>query len=315
MAAGPYGVMVHWVKATQAAPHATYITDWNQAVEAFDVESFCDRIAATGARWLIFPFGHVAGGGYFASPNRIIEKRFPGHCSRRDLVLEIARGITARGLKFIGYMFTEFDAAGNISDDFADAMDWNHDLHDKSIFMEHFYELITEWAQRCGPLLSGWWFDGCYNSVEKSFIRRPGWDNSRFNPQKMAAAARAGNPDALIAMCYGANSFRSVLPEIENYMAGEANNLQNRPTGPLWQGLQWHSLIWIDCFWVHEQPGEMASPRYFDTELINYLLQCRGAGAACTMNIGIYQDGSLGEKTVAQLERIKKVLLPQQPSQ
>lgn len=307
MAAGPYGVMVHWVKATQAVPGQPYIADWNAAVDAFDVDAFCDRVAATGAKWLIFPFGHVAGGGYFASPNAVIDARFPGHCSKRDLVLEIARGVTARGLKFIGYLFTEFDAAGNISDDFADAMDWNRDLCDKSAFMEHFYSLVAEWALRCGPLLAGWWFDGCYKSIEKGFIKRPGWDNSRFDPVRFASAARSGNPAALISMCPGANSFRCVFPEIEDYLAGEANNLAVRPVGPLLYGLQWHALVWIDCFWAHEKAGEMDPPRFFDVELLNYLFHCRGAGGGVTLNIGIFQDGSFGPRTEAQLHRLKNV--------
>jgi len=45
-----------------------------------------------------------------------------------------------------------------------------------------------------------------------------------------------------------------------------------------------------------------------DTELINYLLQCRGAGAAATINIGIYQDGTFGAQTESQLQRLKAVL-------
>ena len=267
MAAGPYGMMVHWVKTTQARPGEEYISDWNAAVDAFDVEAFCENVAESGAKWLIFPFGHVAGGGYFSSPGGVIDSRHPGHCSKRDLVLEIARGVTNRGVRFIGYLFTEFDAAGNISDDFADAMDWNHDLYDKSRFMELFYRQLEEWSIRFGSLLSGWWFDGCYKSVEKSFIKRQGWDNSRFDPQRLAAAARIGNPGALIAMCPGANSFRCVFPEIEDYLAGESNNLEVLPTAPLLFGLQWHTLIWIDCFWAHEQPGLMSPTRFSDTEL------------------------------------------------
>ena len=49
LAAGPYGLMVHWVKATQPAPGAPRLDDWNAAVDAFDVDAFADRVAATVA--------------------------------------------------------------------------------------------------------------------------------------------------------------------------------------------------------------------------------------------------------------------------
>lgn len=309
MAEEPFGIMVHWVKTTQAAPDGQYIEDWNQAVNAFDVDAFCDRVTETGAKWLIFPFGHVAGGGYFCAPNHIIDSRYPGHCSKRNLILEIAQATKQRGLKVIGYIFTEFDGAGNISKAFADAVDWNHDSCDKTIFMDNFYCLIQEWAEELGNDLDGWWFDGCYKSEEKDFIRVPGWDNSRFDPSRFSAAARAGNPKALIAMCPGANSYKCVFPEIEDYLAGEGKNLV-LPEKQLIYGLQWHSLIWIDCFWAHEKEGEIEPPRFSDDELANYINQCNDKNGAVTLNIGIYQDGSFGKSTAKQLKSICNILDP-----
>jgi len=308
MTKGPYGVMVHWIKATRPGPGQKDIADWNERVDAFDVNAFCDRVEATGAKWLIFPFGHVGGGGYFNSPNSVIDSKFPGHCSNRDLSLEIAREITRRGIKFLGYMFTEWDAAGNLSREFATAMDWEHDTRDKSLFMENFYALIAEWGKRLGPLLSGWWFDGCYDAKDKSFLLNHDWSNERFDPARMAAAARAGNPQALITMNPGANSYECVFPEIEDYLGGEANDL-NWPLEPgLIKGLQRHVLVWIDCFWAHDkEDGEMAPPRYSDEELIAYLQKANETGVGITLNLGVYQDGTFGAKMAEQMNHVCEV--------
>jgi len=313
MANGPYGVMVHWVKATRPAPGAPDIVDWDERVDRFDVGAFCDQIEETGASWLIFPFGHVGGGGYFNSPNSVIEAAFPGQCSRRDLSLEIAQELAKRGIRFLGYMFTEWDTAGNVSREFASAMGWEDDPVDKSRFQENLYALVEQWSTRLGPLLSGWWFDGCYDAAEKSFLLEHEWTNERFDPARFAAAARAGNPESVISMCPGANSYACVFPEIEDYLAGEANDLQRRPEAGLIFGLQWHVLAWIDCFWVHEKDGTMAPPKYSDDELIAYLAHADAVGAGVTLNLGIYQDGRIGETTLDQMRRVREAL-PQMQS-
>ncbi len=308
MANGPYGVMVHWVKATRPAPGKEDIADWNARVDAFDVKAFADRIEATGAKWLIFPFGHCSGGGYFNSPNAVLESRYPGQCSKRDLSLEIAREVTSRGIRFMGYVFTEWDTAGNVSRDFARAMDWERDPVDKSMFMEHFYGIITEWAKRFGLLLSGWWYDGCYDAFDKSFLLEHEWSNARFDPKRIAAASRAGNPEAVFALNPGANGYECVFPEDEDYLGGEGNDLSWPLESGLIYGLQRHVLTWIDCYWMHDKDGEMAPPRYTDDELIAYLKKANENEVGITLNIGIYQDGTLSDKMTEQLRHVRDVI-------
>jgi len=75
---------------TAPGPDAPDIEDWDQKVDAFPVEKFCDEIASTGAGWLIFPIGHSSGIGTYCSPNAVLEESLPGHCSKRDLFREIA---------------------------------------------------------------------------------------------------------------------------------------------------------------------------------------------------------------------------------
>ena len=90
MMQSPYGVMVHWLAPGPAAEKGPYIRDLNRAVDAFQLDRFVQDFQRTGADWLIFTIGQNTS--YYASPNPTLDRLAgPGHCSRRDLVLEIAQ--------------------------------------------------------------------------------------------------------------------------------------------------------------------------------------------------------------------------------
>lgn len=88
---------------------------------------------------------------------------------------------------------------------------------------------------------------------------------------------------------------------------------------------QWHALLPVDSFWGHGNvyadwlpaglykfmdpkltAGSMEPPAYSDDELAGFLDHCLKVGGAVTLNVGIYLEGHLGEKTVQQLARINK---------
>ena len=71
---------------------------------------------------------------------------------------------------------------------------------------------------------------------------------------------------------------------------------------------RWHALVPIDCFWGHETPGPMEPPKYPDGELFSFVKNCRKVGGAVTLNVGIYQEGHIGEATLAQLKRLSAAL-------
>ncbi|MEN6643532.1 MAG: hypothetical protein ABFE08_13890 [Armatimonadia bacterium] len=302
MQEGPFGVMVHWTWRTQprVAPGQP---DWNRRVADFPVERFVDGLCEAGAAWLIFTVGHC--GDYFCAPNAALERYFPGHCSERDLVADLSAALQARGRHLIVYFQTEID---HESDAFREAFGWDLDRRDKSVFMERWREVVSTYARGWGRAVDGWWFDSCYDMTGERHKRTSGWDNSRFDLPRWFAAARAGNPEALVAMNMGVNDVRhEALTPLQDYLAGEANTLAVRPEGPLQDGMQWHSLIWLDCPWGHfEQPGEICGPRFPDEELQEYLDDCRQHGGGVTFNVGVYQDGSLAEGTMAQLGRLRK---------
>ena len=312
---GKYGVMVHFLAGTQ--PRSGYNKKTaNQMADGFDIPDFISKLKQIGASWIIFPFGQNEG--KYWSYNAVIEQYHPDSCSKRDLVFELAVEAKKQGLKFIGYLPTELD--DNIAT-IRNAFGWDLSS-DKKIFMERWTEVVRYYSEKFGTLMDGWWFDGNYDSSKKSFKRTHDWNNDRFDEASWFAAARSGNPQRIVAMCNGANQMEYVF-EQEDYLPGESfgpdqnliNNVLNDDDSKLypWEfgstPKQWHTLIWLDCFWGHcEKPGKIAPPRFTDEKLFEYAKSCLSKQGAITWNIGIYEDSSLAEDTVNQLLRLRKYL-------
>ena len=112
--------------------------------------------------------------------------------------------------------------------------------------------VIREWSERWGTKVAGWWFDGCY------------WPNTMYrtaeppNFASFAAAARAGNPDSVLAFNPGVvDRSLSITPE-EDYTAGEINDPERlmirRGSGGKVDGAQVHVLTYLGTTWGKGSP-------------------------------------------------------------
>lgn len=313
--AGKYGIMVHFLANTMPKDGTVKLTP-DEMADLFNVKQFVAEAKAMGAAWILFPFGQNEG--WYWSYNAVLEKYHPGSCSKRDLVLELAIETKKQGMRFIGYFPTELD--DNIPT-IRSAFGW--DLSpDKKEFMERWTEVVKYYSEKFGTLMDGWWFDGNYNSAEKKFKRTHDWNNDRFNEEEWFAAARKGNPNRITAMCNGANHMGYVF-EQEEYLPGESFGPDKKLIEKFLNGddsrlypweydsnpKQWHTLIWLDCFWAHtDRPGEIPPPKIKDETLFDYAKICLNKMGAITWNIGIYEDSSMAEKTVEQILKLKDFL-------
>lgn len=296
-----FGVMVHYISKTQPRS-GEHEQDFNRMIDGFNLDKFMNQLKYTGADWLIFTLGQNTG--YYCSYNRYLEGIAPGFCSRRDLGLEIAVRVKEADMKFIAYLPAEVDGNEKLRGPFG----WDLHPSDKSEFMIRYMAFVKDYAVKFGHLLDGWWFDGCYNTSEKKFTRTKGWDNSRFDRDLWFTNARSGNPKAAISMNPGANNMEYVF-DIEDYLAGEAL-FGIYPPEHLPNGMQPHVLFWMDCKWGHywHGPGEIEVPKVSEEELYEFIAACKQMGAAATINIGIYEDGSLAEESVEMLHSVSKRL-------
>ena len=295
--AGNYGIMVHYLPTT-APRSGEKQTDYNLMADRFDVERFVGQMKELSANWVIFPFGQNSG--FFWSANEVMEKYCPGCCSRRDLVMELAEALHREGIRFIAYLPTEMDSQVPFM---RDAFSWG-DGADKSEFMEKCYAWVRAYAEKFGKLMDGWWFDGCYNAAEKPWLRTRNWDNTRFDRERWLDAVKAGNPDRVFAMCTGANLMGWVFEE-EEYLAGESSG-DKEPWAYEENSKQWHALFWLDCAWMHTETGEMEPPKFSNEYLSAYVSGCLKKKGSITMNIGIYEDGTMAERTLAQVKKVKE---------
>ena len=74
-------------------------------------------------------------------------------------------------------------------------------------------------------------------------------------------------------------------------------------------GLQFQTLLIADDIWVHDNSdSEVEDPHFSGEELGGYIRNCMAKKGIVTANLGIYQDGSIGEKTLAEMKKLKAKL-------
>jgi hypothetical protein len=266
-----------WLKAAKFGVFVHYLGEgpnWNKRVESFNVEKFSDQLQQTGAGYLIFTLGQNSG--YYCSPNATYEK-YAGYetgerCSRRDLPMEIADALAKRGIRLMLYLPSRSPQRDK------QAMTGLHDVHEQQPapqeFTKRWSEVIAEWSLRYGKKISGWWFDGSYNTA--------GWDDlsKPYNWNTWAGACRAGNP------------------------AGEQNKFQVTPeTNPAPNGVQWHILSFLGTRWAAKD-----GPTNSDQYVIDYVRKVNSLGGTVSIDANVSADGTFYEPHLKQLIAIGKAI-------
>ncbi|MGA7340001.1 MAG: hypothetical protein WBX18_05350, partial [Terracidiphilus sp.] len=148
-----------------------------------------------------------------------------------------------------------------------------------------------------------------------------------FNPdwEQMTAAARAGNPDRVIAY----NSW--ILPKLNDFydvFAGENASWETkyedltflpvggtgRYTGGPQEGLQAEITALINEDWGHfkiDQP--IASPRLPEHDLVSKLKDAISRKAVPLLDVEVYQDGTTSPQTLQLLQAIHAEIKPVPP--
>lgn len=300
MAEGSFGLMVHYLIAPPGETDAERTAAFSRIVDGFDLDAFMAAFEVSGADWLIFTIGQNTG--YYCSPNAFLDEAVPGRTSRRDLALEVARRVKGLGKRFVAYLPAEVSwQKGAVQEAFA----WNP--ADQREFQERYQDFIRAYAEKFGDLLDGWWFDGCYT-----------WDvfpNRLMDWPAWLAAAKAGNPAAIVAFNDGAFCINNVPPvtPLEDYHAGEVHmlvggkiKLGHEPDSPLWlpterfiDGVQVHCLVPVDSTFEGGEPYH-----YSDDELFGFVDACRAVQAGATLNLPVGVDGVIPAASAEQVRRL-----------
>jgi hypothetical protein len=200
-----WGVMTHYLGAPPSSAGGAELTAemWNKQVDAFDVAGLVDQLASTGAKYLLFTIGQNSG--HYCAPNATYDRFVgikPSKCSRRDLIADLAKALSARNIRLMVYMPNGAPAADPAA---RKALGWrwgakgDWQLPGEPVggrladFQRKWEAVIREWSLRRGKSVSGWWVDGCYFADEMyRFADEP-------NFASFTRALKAGNPEAIVA--------------------------------------------------------------------------------------------------------------------
>jgi len=295
-----WGVMTHYLADWQARVHQLdmSVEEWNKLVDGFDVEALAKQLQAVGAGYYQITIGQNSG--YYLAPNATYDKIVgirPSKCSHRDLVADLYGALSKRGIRLMVYLPSGAPAQDQAADA---ALEWRDGPYPNREFQSKWEAVIREWSQRWGKRVAGWWFDGCY--FPNSMYRSPE-PPSFFS---FAAAARAGNPDAVVAFNPGVVYRMLSITPYEDFTAGEIDKPElatiRRAAGGGIDGVQIHMLSYLGQSWG------MGSPRFTAQEAIDHTRKIRQAGGVVTWDVPIGLNGTISQPFLDQLTALGQAL-------
>ena len=296
-----FGMMNHyledWIARREKIEGGRMTVDqWNDMVDHFDVDAHARQIEATGAKYHIFTIGQNSG--FYVSPNAAYDRIVgisPSHCSKRDLIADIADAIHQRGMKFIVYLPS---GAPGGDREAREKLQYHLVGTDPNReFQLHWEAIIREWSTRWGTKIDGWWYDGCY------------WPNTMYrgkeppNFESFSAASRAGNPNCAVAFNPGVVYRTISITPFEDYIAGEIDQpdrwTAKRNADGKQDGAQIHVLSYLGDRW-----GFGETPRFSDEQVIGFSRKLWDVGGAITWDVPIQRDGTIAQSFLDQLTAV-----------
>ncbi|UCC98805.1 MAG: alpha-L-fucosidase [Phycisphaerales bacterium] len=295
-----WGVMNHyladWIARVEKMEMS--VEQWNKLVDGFDVEGLAEQIESVGAGYYLITIGQNSG--YYLAPNATYDSYAgirPSKCSRRDLVADLHEALHKRRIRLMVYLPSGAPNGDRLA---SEALGWQNGPHRNREFQLKWEQVIREWSLRWGDKVTGWWFDGCY------------WPNSMYrfteppNFASFAAAARAGNPESVVAFNPGVvPRLISVTPH-EDYIAGEISTMDRleirRAVDGRIDGKQVHVLSYLGERWG------MGSPRFNEEQVLKWTRDVRSKGGAITWDVPIQPDGLMSEAFMEQLTAVGTAL-------
>ncbi|MGA2617636.1 MAG: alpha-L-fucosidase [Thermoguttaceae bacterium] len=309
-----WGVMTHYLGAPPSSAGGAELTAemWNKQVDVFDVAGLVDQLVSTGAKYLLFTLGQNSG--HYCSPNgaydRIVGIK-PSKCSRRDLIADLAKALSARDIRIMVYLPSGAPAADPVA---RKALGWRWgakggwQLPGEPVggrlaeFQRNWEAVIREWSLRWGKNVSGWWIDGCYFADQMyRFDDEP-------NFASFARALKAGNPDAIVAFNPGVKVPVTCHTKYDDYTAGEVNLPQLAKAIDACPGrwleceghtVQFQILTFLGKTWCG---GDR--PQLPDEKIVASTRVLAEKGGVVTFDVPIQKNGLIPQPFVGQLRAI-----------
>ena len=293
---GGYGVMFHWTDLTQ--PRDGVKKSYPEAVSAFDVDAFAKLVSEMGAAHAIFTLNHAHP--HCPAPIQSWEAIHPKSTTRRDLIGDIAASLEKRGIKFLLYINSPvLTMLGQIG---------TTGLYELTFSEEQFTEIhksvLTEIGLRYRDKLAGYWFDSWYQSLAA-------YPDVPF--EAIYHYCKIGNRDRITSFNFW---IFPVLTPWQDYWAGEFDSLQSPFQSRYIQkgagtGFQAHGLVSMLPSWVHSDAGPIPPPQFIAEDLVAHVKANMQNQAVTTINIGIYQDGTVEQSSLDMMRQLRRAIREQ----
>ena len=284
---GKYGIFVHYLYGIQNNPDRAASqgqgTSWNECVEDFDVVTFSENAAEAGAAYVIFTTQQTDK--YMIAPN-LKYTEYTGYqtgqaTSERDLILDLASALNEKNIKL--FLYVTGDGPHN-DPAAAEGLGWDGTANDT--FISRWGEVIEEYSQRYGSLVSGWWTDGCYSRFE--------YNDAKIS--ELASRQKSGNHNAIVAFNKGVEPIGQIYYQADDYFSGERNSLDQIPVKRMYNGRQWHILSPLGSGW-----GDSGCA-YTALWLTAYAESVFSHGGVITFDVAVNRDGTI---PIAQINQLK----------
>ena len=306
-----WGVFMHYMADTVLKGDELTVENWNKAVTAFDVNGLADQLGSAGAGYFVLTLGQNSG--FFCAPNPTYDRLtgiVPTKCAKRDLVSDLSAALCARHIRLMVYLPS---GAPDRDKDASEALEWKPGKYplwtyengrakgqdDRLVSFQRKWEaVITNWSKHWGRKVAGWWFDGCY--YPDAMYRHP----EAPNFESFAAAARAGNPDSMVAFNPGVrNPIITLAPE-EDYTAGEINEPEKVVCAERAVGrAQFHMLSYLGPSWCQKPP------RFKTAQVVAITRGITDKGGVVTWDVPpTGGNGLIPEDFLAQLKAVGEAL-------
>ena len=288
-----WGVFTHYLTGAD-----TSVEEWNRLVDSFDVAGLARQLQEVGAPYYFITLGQNSG--HYCSPNQAYDSAVgirPSKCSRRDLVADLYAALHPLGIRLLVYLPAGAPDQDRVA---MEKLEWQSGPHRNLEFQGRWEAVIAEWSRRWGKKVAGWWFDGCY--WPDAMYRFP--DPPNF--ASFARAAKAGNPQSLVAFNPGVLNPIISLSEYEDYTAGEIDSRAGvfpACPGRRVSGAQWHMLSFLGSWWCG---GEQ--PAHPDELIIKVTREANARGGVVTWDVPIGRNGLIPEPFLRQLQALRQAL-------
>jgi hypothetical protein len=299
-----FGVGVHWT--AQTAPRHGQPKPFQKAVHDFNLDKFVKTVEYTGADYVLLTAAHALQA--LPAPHPVIDRLLAGRTCKRDLLMELADALSAKGKHLLVY----YNHSCNHKQDPEWEKAVGYHESDKERFAQNLMDIVGHMSERYKQNIKAWWFDSPYSLDPRGPHNSVTTDMSgfQFPWEKFTEVAKQGYSQRLVT--YNAGIAQTFLYTThQDYWAGELVNLKAPPKSRhLDNGLQWFGWTCIeDRRWVQSRlDTPIPPPLYSDKEIIDFVRACNKHMAPMTFNVGIYQDGTMASASVDQLHQLAAAL-------